>query len=125
MPPSAPEISEDTASEGNPEETDVVVVHGITADGAGLRVLRHREDKIEAGAVRPVEQGKPIYGELVRLRPRASCPLVCDVTVELPAASRQPDDDVAATPEACQRKGPAQVASNRYRANWDTIWSRN
>lgn len=117
--------SEDPVSAADPEKTDVVVLHGVTADGAGLRVLRHREGNLEAGAVRPVQQGKPIHGELVRLRPRQSCPLVCDVTVELPAANRPPDDDVAADRGASQRKGPAQVASDRYRANWDAIWSRN
>jgi hypothetical protein len=97
--------------------TDVVLVHGVTPDGEGLEVIRHRNDRFEAGALRTVREGQPIHGELVRLKPRAQCPLVCDVEVTLPAPTPVPRTDVAA-------RGPAQVASDRYRANWDTIWSR-
>ena len=125
MVPAAAEVVDEATSASPPEQTDVVLVHGITSDGAGLKVLRHRDGNLEAGAVRAVQQGRPIYGELVRLTPRQSCPLVCDVTVELAATAPPPDDDVAADGGARGRKGPAQIASDRYRANWDAIWSRN
>ena len=103
--------------------TDVVLVHGITPDRKGLQVIRHRDDQFEAGAVHPLEHGKPIHGEVVRLRPRPSCPLVCDVEVALPAPKAEPTDDVAEAAVDSTRRGPAQVASDRYRANWDAIWS--
>jgi hypothetical protein len=97
--------------------SDVVVVHGVTDDGKGLKVVRARSGDIETGAVRPLEEGKPILGEVVRLHPRKECPLVCDVEVDLaPAKVSQPADP--------GRKGPAQVASDAYRDNWDAIWAR-
>jgi hypothetical protein len=108
--------------------SDVVVIHGVTADGKGLQVLRARRGGIETGAVKPLEEGKPILGEVVRLHPHEACPLVCDVEVDV-EASVQPDcEPQPALREqldaASARKGPAQVASNAYRQNWDAIWSR-
>ena len=99
---------------------DVVVVHGVTEDGRGLQVIRHRNDRIEAGAVHALAEGKPIHGEVVRLRPRKHCPLVCDVDVELPQQASF--DPAAHTHPQREQKGPAQVASDRYRSNWDAIW---
>jgi len=103
-------------------KTDVVLVHGVTEDGKGLQVIRHRDNRFEAGAVRPLVEGKPIHGELVRLRPRKSCPLVCDVDVELP--QRASIEAATDTHPQGEKKGPAQVASDRYRSNWDAIWKR-
>lgn len=101
-------------SSGSPKSEDVVIIHGVTDDGRGFKVLRAREGEIEAGAVKPLEQGKPIHGEVVRLKPREECPLVCDVQVDL----ARPDSAATAP-----TKGPAQVASEAYRRNWDAIWS--
>jgi hypothetical protein len=80
-------------------------------------VLRYRDRQLEAGAVRPLEHGKPLQGELVRLKPRREMPLICDVDVEL--ASPCPSDTGDA---AVPKKGPAQVATDQYRENWDRIW---
>jgi len=80
-------------------------------------VLRYRDRQLEAGAVRPLQQGRPIQGELIRLKPRREMPLVCDVDVEL--AKPRPND---AEGGAAPKKGPAQVATERYRENWDRIW---
>ena len=66
------------------EEPDVVIVHGVTEDGGGLEVLRLRNRRIEVGALQKLEHGRPIHGEVVSLQPRPSCPLICDVKVELP-----------------------------------------
>ena len=71
--------------EPTPSPVDVLLIHGVTEDGAGLQVLRQRQDRLEAGALRPVQQGRPIVGELVRVRPRSEFPLLCDVEVMLPA----------------------------------------
>jgi hypothetical protein len=94
------------------QHDDVALIHGRTEDGRGLKILRRRNDRIEAGAVMPLEAGKPIAGEVVRLEPRKESPLLCDVHVEYtpPQESR---------PTAT---GPAQVASDRYRQNWDLVF---
>lgn len=110
--------SDDSAA-GKPDagSEDVVLIHGVAEDGSALKVLRARNGSIESGAVKPLEEGKPIHGEVVRLKPRETCPLVCDVTVDVPKP------EPAASP-ARAKKGPAQVASDAYRENWDAIWSR-
>ncbi len=99
-----------------PAAQDVALIHGRTEDGAGLRVLRKREDRLEVGEVRPLQEGKPIQGEVVSLRPRPECPLLCDVKVELEAPERP------ALPEARRSGGPAQVATDDYRRNWELIF---
>ena len=112
-PETSPESS--AAHQSSTERTaDVVLIHGVEPDGKGLRVLRYRDDKVETGAVRPLEEGKPIRGEVVRLKPRRDLPVVCDVEVELPATSQKS--------APVRRAGPAQVATDRYRENWDRIW---
>jgi hypothetical protein len=110
--PDAGTNSHEVTDESSP---DVVLVHGVEPDGEGLRVLRYRENRLEAGAVRPLQHGKPLQGELVRLRPRKNLPIVCDVDVELPAPQATTNGST---------KGPAQVATDRYRENWDRIWNR-
>lgn len=99
-------------SEKAEKKVDVALIHGRTADGQGLRVIRRREDRVELADVRPLEQGKPIHGEVVRMTPRADFPLLCDVETELPAPSAS----------SHSHKGPAQVATDTYRKNWDAIF---
>jgi hypothetical protein len=95
------------------DSEDVVLLAGQTEDGQGLRVLRKRKSRLEVGVVMPLVPGKPIVGEVVRLEPRKEMPLLCDVHVEYaPPAETRPTS-----------KGPAQVASARYRANWDNIFN--
>lgn len=97
---------------------DVALVHGVGADGS-VHVIRKRGDTIEAGALSPVREGAPIHGELVSLQPRPNFPLLCDVKVHYaPPATAKP-----AAPRIQRRKGPAQVATDTYRDNWDSIWS--
>lgn len=97
---------------------DVVLVHGMTEDGKGYRVVRKRGEELALGAVRPLEDGKPIHGELVRLKQRAELPVLFDV---LPAESADAADDGAAAGSE-GRGGPAMVASDAYRSGWDGIW---
>lgn len=94
-------------------EPDVAVVCGISDDGQGIEIIRKRGERFETGTVRRLEQGKPIHGEVVRLKPREHSPLVCDVEVEVPAPARS-------TPAVTS--GPAQVATETYRKNWDAIY---
>jgi hypothetical protein len=106
---------------GERDSEDVALIHGKTPDGEGLRILRKRADRLEIGAVHPLKEGTPITGEVVTLTPRPEFPLLCDVKTELAAQHVQKTSaDVAATP----RHGPAQVATDQYRENWDRIWSR-
>ena len=59
-----------------------MLVHGRSDDGA-LQVLRKKGDELSLGELRPVEEGKPLRGNLLRLRPRAEMPLLADVEEEI------------------------------------------
>jgi hypothetical protein len=96
---------------------DVAIVCGVSDDGQGVDIIRKRGERIEAGTVRRLEQGKPIHGEVVRLRPREHFPMVCDVEVEVPAQRSSEPFAVSS--------GPAQVATETYRKNWDAIYGRS
>jgi hypothetical protein len=122
------------------QSDDVALVCGRTDDGKGLHVVRKRGAKLEAGVVQPLEEGKPIHGELVTLRQRGQTP-ICDVEVHYASptassaagtttgsarsagstATAKPTANTA-TSDAETRGHPAQVASDSYRKNWDTIW---
>ncbi len=95
------------------------MIHAPAPDGRGVTVLRARNERLEAGVLRPLEDGKPITGEIVKLTPRDE-PMLYDVetqmTVPEPAA---PTDVARAT------SGPAQVATDGYRKGWDAIWQRS
>lgn len=98
-------------------------MHGVSEDGSTLHVLRGRDQKVEAGVLKPLAEGKPISGEVVRLKPRKEFPLLCDVEVEL--AAPQADGEApspSASSEASARSGPAQVATATYRKNWDAVY---
>jgi hypothetical protein len=93
-------------------KTDVAILCGPTEDRQGQRLIRLREGELQAGEVRAVRQGAPLHGrELVRLSPREKTPQVCDVEVLHPAEAPPGD-----------RVGPAQVATDRYRDNWELIF---
>lgn len=107
-----------------------MLIHGISEDGKELAVLRARENRLEAGVVRQLKEGEALMGELVRLTPRPEQPLVCDVTVEFPspaAAQGAPGRAQKSAEPARQLShgGPAQVATESYRTNWDAIWSKS
>ncbi len=106
---------------------DVALICGKTDDGKGLHILRKRGSALEAGVVQPLEEGKTIHGELVTLKQRGQTP-VCDVEVHY-RPEPSPDSDTekkptytAARPASETRGHPAQVATDDYRKNWDTIW---
>jgi len=118
----APGATDSSRATDGSENTDVLVVGGATPDGNGVAVLRQRNRGLEAGVLQPVVHGKPIHGELVRLAPRSECPGVYDVTVELPARQAPSPAGTSPDPSSASR-GPAQVASDAYRENWDRIWN--
>src|SRR5437868_6481451 len=94
------------------KKTDVVVLGPPTPDGEGVRVLRAREERIETGELRALKEGKPITGEIVSLEPRKANPRVCDVK-----------SSYAPSAPSAPKKGPAQVASEKYRENWDEVFA--
>ena len=59
--------------------------------------------------MRPLDEGKPIQGEVVRLTPRQDSPLLFDVQVE--------HDTRSSTGR------PAKVATEQYRQGWESIWA--
>lgn len=123
--PSSPPAA-DQAKPAAAPSTDVALVHRVTPDGT-VHVIRRRGDQLEAGALSPVREGAPVHGEVLSLRPRENCPLLCDVDVlYTPPSSPSAPKPVAQTaPRPAQRrKGPAQVATDDYRDNWDSIWAR-
>jgi hypothetical protein len=88
---------------------DVLLVYGASDDGKGYEVLRQRGDEIQAGRLRPLHDGKPLHGEVVRLEPRKESPALFDVEV-------RHDARVASG-------RPAQVATDEYRKGWESIWA--
>lgn len=96
---------------------DVALVIDRTEDRGGYRILRrrHPDSEVELGTIRPLEEGRPIEGEVVSLRPREDVPFAYDVKTELeaPTSSRRFTED-----------GPAQIATEQYRRGWDAIWGQ-
>lgn len=95
---------------------DLALIRGVTSDGQGLNIVRLRDGELSAGAVRPLVPGKPIQGEVLKLTPRKELPALCDVEVAYSPEQRPAQE--------ASRKGPAQVATESYRKNWDAIWSK-
>jgi hypothetical protein len=110
--PTTPAPSSSDAARATSEASDTAgdraLVVGASEDGSSLAILRKRsaDAPLEAGIVRPLQEGAPIHGEVIRLAPRPDAPLVCDVEVQLDA-----------------RKGPPKVASSRYREGWDRVFA--
>jgi hypothetical protein len=102
---------------------DIALVCGVSEDGQGVEVIRKRGERIETGTVRRLEPGKPIHGEVVRLRPRARAPFVCDVEVEFAGPARE-EETRRTTESLGANSGPAQVATESYRKNWDAVYGR-
>jgi hypothetical protein len=99
-----------------------MLVHGVSDDGSTLHVLRGRNDTVETGVLKPLAEGKPITGEVVRLKPRKEFPLLCDVEVDLPAPHAGLETTSEGRAEETSRSGPAQVATATYRKNWDAVY---
>lgn len=97
-------------------KTDVVVLGPPTADGGGVHVIRARDERLETGELRNLEEGRPIAGEVLTLAPRKNNPRICDVK-----ESYSPNAPGAPPPKS---KGPAQVATEAYRENWDEVFAR-
>jgi hypothetical protein len=104
---------------------DVALLYAPTDDGLGARIVRARNGSLETGEIRPAKEGAPVNaGELVRLRPRSDTPCFCDVEVLYrdPAAQPQPKEAAPEPKATASLSGPAQVATEQYRDNWDRIF---
>jgi hypothetical protein len=90
---------------------DLVLVGDRVSESGGYRVLRQREDRLEVGELRAMREGKPLTGEVVRLHPteRHERVFECETLHEVEPTAK-------ATP------GPAQIATDKYRHNWDQIF---
>ncbi len=121
--------NDDPSKKPDQASSDVVLIHGVTEDGKGLNVLRARDERLEVGQVRPLEEGKPLQGDVVKLKPRPEAPFVCDVEtqVKMPSSGATAPRTAARTAKVegaaeARRKGPPQVATRAYRENWEAIW---
>lgn len=107
-------MAEGDAKSSPPAKPDVVLLGPPTSDGGGVHVLRAREERLEAGELRALEEGRPINGEVVTLAPRKDNPRICDVKESYQATAAM---------AAPKTKGPAQVATKTYRDNWDQVFA--
>lgn len=105
---------------GAPKKTcdDLVLIHGADARRRELHVLRRRRDRVEAGVVRAAEEGRPISGDLVRLKPWRDFPLVCDVETIL-SAEELTGAAEPSRPATTGHEGPPRVSTDAYRRGWD------
>lgn len=114
---------------------DVVLLHSPAESGDAIRVVRKREDAIELGELRPMREGQPIHGEVVRLTQREEHALLFDCEVLVPAQGRKeakaegdPPAEAKAeeprdsAPAGLTHKGPPRVTSDAYRGGWETIF---
>lgn len=106
----------DPSNKSKTKTPDVVLMHGRTDDGEGIRVLRARDGEVHTGELRALKQGVPLSGEVVALTRRPEHPLLWDVDVQCKVES----------PQATRAHGgPARVASRAYRRNYDAIFRRS
>lgn len=105
--------NDDAPEKKTEPEHDVVLVHGRTEDGEGLRALRSRPDRLDLAELRPLRHGRPFQGagEVVRLRQRGESRLLYDV-------------DVQYRGEEQLGSGPPKVATQTYRDNWEVIFGK-
>ncbi len=96
-----------------PATKDVALIYARSEDGRSYGVLRQRNDEIQVGTLRGLEEGKPIHGELVQLRPRPEAPMLFDVETT----------DTGTTPKAEPASGPPKVSTPAYREGWDSVWT--
>jgi hypothetical protein len=109
----SPERPDGGAAPAEKAAEDVVFVHGATEHG--VQITRLRDQRVESGELRAIKDGQPIMGELVKLSPREESERLFNV--EVIAKGPMP------TPEARAHKGPARIASERFRSNWDAVFS--
>jgi hypothetical protein len=97
----------------NRPDQDVALLYAPTDDEKGARYMRVHKGELQIGEARLLAEGQSLCGqELVRMRRRAELPMLFDVEVIHPA--ERPMRDTI---------GPAQVASDEYRRNWEDTFA--
>ncbi len=102
---------------------DWAVVTGPTPDEKGARIVRFKGDAVQTGEVRPLVPGTPFQGgeEVVRMKPIGDGGVPA---FEVESMYTQPVARPArGASGAAAKKGPAQVATEAYRSNWDAIFA--
>lgn len=115
-PPTADDAPSQASTEAKPK--DVVFVHGPTPNGLGIARMRTDEDgddRIELGELRPLKEGQPLLGEVVRLSKREESDRLFDVDVIMKPPA-------APAARALDHKGPPRVTSNAFRSHWDDVF---
>ena len=102
-------------SDETEEHEDVALVLGASEETGEVAILRKRDEQLEAGILKKAEDGKPLSGDLVRLRAREASPLF-DVETIYEAPKR--------SPRRKRTPGPAQVSTDRYRRGWDRLFAK-
>lgn len=122
------------SGESDRDNDDVVLLHSPTESGDGIRVVRKRNDAIELGELRPMKEGQPIHGEVVKLTQRTEHDMLFNCEVLVPSAPRpEPPPAPAAAaapakpadpepPRALSHKGPPRVSTDAYRGGWEAIF---
>lgn len=90
------------------------MLHSPHDDGQGYNVLRMRDGNVELGAIRNIREGSPIHGDVVSLTQRKENERLYNVET-LVKTPRPPE---------APRHGPAQVATDTYRTNWENIFGK-
>lgn len=99
------------------KQHDIVLIHSLTEDGAGVNAVRSRPDRLDFAELRPAKEGQDVSNvELVRLRPRDQAPFICDVDV------LHNPDKAQVGPSEGSHDGPARISSDSYRKNWDLVF---
>lgn len=112
-----------TKQKANGPKADVALVHGRTDDGEGFRIIRAKDDRIEMGEVRSIKEGQNIQGEVVKLTQRPESPALFDCETLVNVGQDKASDTVALPRSGgLLSQGPAQIATESYRNNWDTLW---
>lgn len=89
-----------------------VVIAGPTTQ-SGQACVRHKSDHtVELGEMRPVAEGRPLFGELVR------------ISGDGPAYDVESVYDTASGESEASGKGPAKVTTEAYRRGWDAIFGK-
>jgi hypothetical protein len=115
----------DDSGRDKDKKDDVVLLHSPSESGDGIRVVRKREETLELGELRPMREGQPIHGDVVRLTQREEHKLLFDCEVLVPAPHKEelpPKPTDVAEPRQLAHKGPARVTSDAYRGGWDVIF---
>ncbi len=111
--------------EENRKPEDVALIIGTDEERKALKILRKRGERVEGGLVRAAEPGRPVMGDLVRLRPRPEFPILCDVETVYEFQRTPPGNEEAPPERGRGHRGPARVVTDAYRRGWERIFGRN